>query len=95
MALSLGGAMAALGHTVAPDEIVKNSFANYAFENYEIAAYKSLIALAEQAGNAAAVDLLSANLAEEQAMAQWLDGNIAAVTLQYASLRESGETAKR
>jgi ferritin-like metal-binding protein YciE len=57
MALSLGGAMAALGHTVAPDEIVKNSFANYAFENYEIAAYKSLIALAEQAGNATAVDL--------------------------------------
>jgi ferritin-like metal-binding protein YciE len=42
-ALSMAGGMAALGHTVAPDEILKNSFANNAFENFEIAAYKSLI----------------------------------------------------
>jgi len=28
----------------AQDEILKNSFANFAFENYEIAAYKSLYA---------------------------------------------------
>lgn len=95
MALSVGGAMAAIGHSVAPDEIVKNSFANFAFENYEIAAYKSLLALAQQAGDAGSVQLLEANLAEEQAMAEWLDDNIEAVTLQYASLRESGETAKR
>lgn len=95
MALSLGGAMAALGHTIAPDEIVKNSFANFAFENYEIAAYKSLLALAEQSGNQQAIQLLGENLAEEQAMADWLEQNIEAVTLQYASLRESGETAKR
>lgn len=87
--------MAAIGHSVAPDEIVKNSFANFAFENYEIAAYKSLLALAQQAGDAGSVQLLEANLAEEQAMAEWLDDNIEAVTLQYASLRESGETAKR
>src|SRR5215216_4469086 len=33
------GNMAALGHTPAGDEILKNSFANLAFENYEIAAY--------------------------------------------------------
>ena len=95
MALSVGGAMAAIGHSVAPDEIVKNSFANFAFENYEIAAYKSLLALAQQAGDAGSVQLLEANLAEEQAMAEWLDDNIEAVTLQYASLRESGEAAKR
>ncbi len=95
MALSVGGAMAAIGHSVAPDEIVKNSFANFAFENYEIAAYKSLLALAQQAGDAGSVQLLEANLAEEQAMAEWLDDNIEAVTLQYAALRESGEAAKR
>ncbi len=38
MALSLTGSMAALGHTVAGDEILKNSFANFAFENFEISA---------------------------------------------------------
>ena len=95
LALSLGGAMAALGHSIAPDEIVKNSFANFAFENYEIAAYKSLLTLARQVGDQRSVDLLSASLAEEEAMAEWLDQNIEVVTLQYASLRESGETAKR
>ena len=94
-ALSLGGSMAAIGHTVAPDEIVKNSFANFAFENYEIAAYKSLLALANQSGNASAADLLAQNLDEEVAMAEWLDQNIEAVTLQYAALRESGASAKK
>ena len=94
-ALSLGGSMAAIGHTVAPDEIVKNSFANFAFENYEIAAYKSLLALANQSGKASAADLLAQNLDEEVAMAEWLDQNIEAVTLQYAALRESGASAKK
>ncbi len=46
-ALSFTGSMAALGHTVAGDEILKNSMANFAFENFEIAAYKSLITIAE------------------------------------------------
>src|ERR1700712_3590094 len=41
-ALSVTGGVAALGHTAAPDEILKNSFANFAFENFEIAPYKSL-----------------------------------------------------
>src|SRR3954447_15772691 len=48
------GNMAALGHTPAGDEILKNSFANLAFENYEIAAYTSLITVGEATGNASA-----------------------------------------
>ena len=95
MALSLGGSMAAIGHSMAPDEIVKNSFANFAFENYEIAAYKSLLALAEAAGDAQSMALLQSNLDEEEAMAAWLDQNIKSVTLQYAARREGGEPAKK
>ena len=95
MALSLAGTFAAVGHTVAPDEILKNSMANFAFENFEIAAYKSLIALAEASGNDAAVDDLEASLNEELDMAEWLDANIEAVTLQFAALKEAGETAKK
>ena len=45
--LSFTGNMAALAHLPAPDEILKNSFANQAFENFEMAAYTSLIAMAE------------------------------------------------
>ena len=94
-ALSFTGSMAAIGHTVAADEIVKNSFANYAFEHFEIAAYKSLLALSNQAGNSSATSLLTQNLDEELSMAQWLDQNIGPVTLKYAALRESGQTAKK
>jgi ferritin-like metal-binding protein YciE len=94
-ALSLTGSMAAITHSMAPDEIVKNSFANYAFEHFEIAAYKSLLALSGQGGNSTATSLLQQNLDEELSMAQWLDQNIAPVTLKYAALRESGQTAKK
>lgn len=95
LALSVAGTFAAVGHTVAPDEILKNSMANFAFENFEIAAYKSLIALAEASGNTGAVADLESNLNEELAMAEWLDQNIEGVTLKFASLKEAGETAKK
>jgi ferritin-like metal-binding protein YciE len=94
MALSLTGTMAAMGHTIAGDEILKNTFANFAFENFEIAAYKSLIAVAEAGGHNAAANGLKANLGEEKAMADWLDANIASVTTKFLSLREAGEKAK-
>lgn len=91
-ALSLGGTMAALGHSMAPDEIVKNSFANFAFEHYEIAAYRSLLALAEEVADEEAIDLLQQNLDEEIAMSDWLDSNIEPLTLRFATLSESGGT---
>jgi len=93
-ALSFSGSMAAMGHTIAGDEILKNSFANFAFENFEIAANKSLLILAELGGHGNVTSALLANLKEEQAMAQWLDENLAAVTTRFASLKEDGQTAK-
>ena len=95
LALSVAGTFAAVGHTVAADEILKNSMANFAFENFEIAAYKSLIALAQASGHQDAVADLELNLQEELAMADWLDQNIGPVTLKFASLKEAGDTAKK
>ncbi|TBY42978.1 ferritin-like domain-containing protein [Rhizobium leguminosarum] len=94
MALSLTGSMAAMSHTMAGDEILKNSFANFAFENFEMAAYKSLLTVAEVGGYGAASTALQANLAEETAMARWLDENIVSVTTKFLSLSEAGEKAK-
>lgn len=82
MALSFMGAMQALGHAMAGDEVLKNAFANNAFENYEIAAYKSLLALNEEAG-ASAAGLLEQSLAEEQAMADWTESSVETVTMLY------------
>jgi len=60
--LSLSGSMAAMVHTVAGDEILKNSFANYAFEHFEIAGYTSLLTLAEEGGYSQATPLLKQSL---------------------------------
>ncbi|UZK67792.1 ferritin-like domain-containing protein [Sphingomonas sp. M1-B02] len=86
LGLSLTGSMAAITHSIAGDEILKNSFANYAFENFEIAAYKSLITLAEHGGFASATPALEQTLREEQAMAQWIDEALPMVTRRYADL---------
>ncbi|RED34481.1 ferritin-like metal-binding protein YciE [Rhodopseudomonas thermotolerans] len=80
---SFMGNMAALAHTVMPDEILKNTFANNAFEHFEIAAYKSLLSLADIAGFGSAKPLLQASLKEEEAMAAWIDQNIDSVTRSY------------
>ncbi|UYO41687.1 ferritin-like domain-containing protein [Rhodopseudomonas palustris] len=80
---SFMGNMAALAHAVMPDEILKNTFANNAFEHFEIAAYKSLLALADLAGLGSAKPLLQASLKEEEAMAAWIDQNIDSVTRSY------------
>jgi ferritin-like metal-binding protein YciE len=85
-AMSMAGGMAAIGHSLAGDEILKNSFANYAFENYEIASYKSLIVLAEDGGFRMAVPLLQETLTEEQRMAEWINDSLPMITRRYAEL---------
>jgi ferritin-like metal-binding protein YciE len=80
--LSFTGSMAAISHSVAGDEILKNSFANYA--------YKSLLTLAEDVGIPQATALLQQSLREEQSMAQWIDEALPMVTRRYASLYADG-----
>ena len=92
--LSSFGSMAALGHVTAGDEVLKNSFANLAFENYEIAAYASLISAARICGENAAVPLLEQSLEEERRMAEWVEQSIPGVTETFISLKGSGEKAK-
>ncbi|MEG3165326.1 ferritin-like domain-containing protein [Sphingomonas sp. PB2P19] len=92
-ALSLTGNLAAMAHVFAPDEILKNSFANFAFENFEAASYTSLITLADAGGFASATPLLQTSLTEEQAMAAWIESHNAALTLKYVERRAAGETA--
>lgn len=85
--------VAAVGHAFAPDEVLKNALANYAFEHYEIAAYKSLLTLADLAGHASAQAPLDLSLREEERMAQWCHDTLDRVTRRYAELRVKGEKA--
>jgi ferritin-like metal-binding protein YciE len=86
-ALAAGANMAAMAHTMANDEVLKNSFASNALEAFEIAAYKSLIAMAEEAG-VRVKTILTESLREEERMAAWLDQNIEKVTLEYLRKEE-------
>ena len=91
--LSFTGNLAALAHMPAPDEIIKNSLANHAFENFEIAAYTSLLAIVEFGGFDSAGTALKQSLGEEQRMAQLVLDSIPAITRKYVDLRSAGETA--
>ncbi|MBN8899775.1 MAG: ferritin-like domain-containing protein [Rhodospirillales bacterium] len=90
---SFMGNMAALGHTVAPDEVLKNTLANFAFEHYEIAGYMSLLTLCEAVGHSAGRSALEASLREEQDMAQWIADHIGPTTKRYVERTAAGQTA--
>ena len=91
--LSLSGSMAAMTHSMATDEILKNSLANYAFEHFEIAAYTSLITMAEQGGGQSAIPLLQQNLDEERAMAADIEAGLPDVVRQFIRLSASDQRA--
>jgi ferritin-like metal-binding protein YciE len=70
--------------------VIKNSFANYAFEHFEIAAYRSLLALCDATGHTAAKSALQQSLNEEIAMARWIDEHLEDTTLRYLQRVSAG-----
>ena len=94
-ALAFMGNLAAMARAPMQDEALKNSFANNAFENYEIAAYTALLVMAEAAGIPDAKAPLEQSLAEEQAMADWARQGLRDVVLRYMSLTDRHATAGR
>jgi ferritin-like metal-binding protein YciE len=78
----------------ASDEVLKSGIADYAFEHYEIASYKILIAAAAEAGEQEVRRSLEENLREEEAMAEWLGQHLPEVTRQYLHREAAGQSAK-
>ncbi len=87
------GNMAALAHAPMQDEVLKNTFANFAFEHFEIASYKALLEMADAAGDGQAPQLLRMSLDEEVRMAQWIDQHLPETVRTYMRLESSGQTA--
>ena len=92
-AMGFMGNVAAAVHAPADDEIIKNMLANHGFENYEIAAYKSLLIMAEAAGFNN-VTGFQQSLREEQAMAEAVANLIEPVTRKYIQLSAQNVKAK-
>ena len=87
------GNLGAIAHTTMQDEILKDTFPNHAFENFEIAAYKSLIAMAEANGHNQCIPALQQTLKEEQKTAQLIHDQIENITRRYMMLETSGQQA--
>ncbi len=88
---SIMGNVMAAQHAIMQDEVVKNTFANYAFEHFEIAAYRGLISFGQACGDASGVRLLEQSLEEERAMARWIDEHLESTVQRYMQLEVSGQ----
>jgi ferritin-like metal-binding protein YciE len=95
MATQFMANMAAAGHMPMADEVLKNTFANHAFENFEIASYKSLITMAEAAGHQRFVPALQETLREEEKTAQLIRDMIEPITRKYLMREAEGKKADR
>jgi ferritin-like metal-binding protein YciE len=88
------GNVTAMMHAATSDEVLKNSFADYAFEHFEIAAYTSLITMAEEAGDQRHIPLLKQTLQEEEEFSRFCQAQVVPTTKRYMQLSASGQTAK-
>ena len=86
------GRFNALTTTISKDKLVKNALTDFAAENFEIACYQSLIAASEELGLFQVAEICRQNLAEEKAMASWLDQRIPEIT-QYFLRSEAAKMA--
>ena len=89
----VAGTVGAAVHAMAPDETLKNLYAGYAFQYDQIAAYRSLIVIAEAAGHADHAALFQTSVEEEKTGAKAIDGIIESVTRQYLKLAAQGAKA--
>ena len=91
-AMKLAGNLQAMMHGMASDEVLKNLFALYAFEHFEIASYKSLIAMAQECGESEVSRTCGEILGQEQAAAQKLEALIEPISRTYLQ-REAADMA--
>jgi ferritin-like metal-binding protein YciE len=85
-----------LGSAMAGDEVMKGVLTNYAFEHFEIASYRILIAAAEAVGDTQTAQVCETILREEEEMAAWIDESMDDITQEYLGREEADlDAAKR
>ncbi len=89
----VAGAVGAAVHATAQDETLKNLYAGYAYQYDQIAAYRSLIVIAEAAGQSAQTAGFRTAIEEETRAAEAIDRLIEPITRTYLTLTMRGEKA--
>ncbi len=92
---SVAGTVGATVHGLFQDETLKNLYAGYAYQYEQIGAYRSLIAIAETAGETAHTSAFRESIKEEELAAQQVADLIEPVTRRYVDLTTSGAKADR
>jgi ferritin-like metal-binding protein YciE len=92
---TVAGTVGAAVHALAQDETLKNLYAGYAYQYEQIGAYRSLIRIAEAAGETAHIASFRQSLHEEEQAAQRVADLIEPVTSRYIELTTSGAKADR
>jgi ferritin-like metal-binding protein YciE len=90
---STAGTIGAAVHAMAQDETLKNLYAGYAYQYEQIAAYRSLIVIAQRAGYAQHASWIEQSISEEERAADAAAALIQPVTEQYLELTLAGEKA--
>lgn len=76
------------------DEVVKQVIGATAFEHFEIANYRSLIAAAEHCAEMGIATTLGESLREEEEMARWLEQQVPEITREFLQRKAVGAPAK-
>jgi ferritin-like metal-binding protein YciE len=95
MAGKLAAAVQGIPGMLVSDEVVKSAATAYAFEHLEIATYRMLLSAADELGEVGAQSILERILAEETAMAAWLEDNLDPITRVFLMRDERDLQAKR
>lgn len=91
--MRMAGNLQGMVHFMTKDEVLKNMFTLYAYEHFEQAAYRSLIAMAEDVGEHDVAQTCRGILKEEEAAGHKLGGMIEEVTREYLRLSSTGQKA--
>lgn len=82
-------------HAMASDEVLKNTLASAAFEQFEAASYRMLVTAAHRAGEPEIARTCETIMEQEVSMADWCWHQLAPLTEKYMSLEAAGAEAKR
>lgn len=93
--MKVGASLQGMLHAMSTDEVLKNSLANNAFENFEAASYCQLAAAAEDAGEPEIARTCQQIMQQELAMADWVWNQLAPMTHKYLAREQSGLQASR
>lgn len=94
-AMTVMGKIQELTGTAASDEVLKNAITDYGFKHYEVAAYTSLAAAADAAGDTEVARIAGEIRAEEESLASRLAALIPSLTHDYVARETAGAAAKR